>query len=262
MSYTTLMSSDQKVKSRFWARQFSGKVTTTQLIFDVTVGVVAPFLCFVFDPIVFNDSFGGPPFIPALSHLKLLVYSFSGLAIITLSLWLILRGRSGRLNAIIAGVLLTGSLFSLLIGVLILPLSLLGLIVLIGVFGFTPFLVAFVYLRNGVRALNTAKPLLDRPQLASLLLLGAVLIITPPVIAHWQVNRIVTQSMNDLLTGDAHAAESATERLRYLGWAADLDRVVTRYSAETDQTKKDTLAKAYRELTGKDIRSRQTILMD
>jgi hypothetical protein len=35
-SYTTLMSSDGKVTSGFWARQFSNKVTTTQLIFDVS----------------------------------------------------------------------------------------------------------------------------------------------------------------------------------------------------------------------------------
>ncbi len=259
MSYNT----QRKVRSRFWARQFSNDVTTTQLIFDVVFGVVAPFLCFVFDPIVFNNGFGGTPFSPDLARFKLLVYLFSGLAIITLSLWLILRGRSGRLNAIIAGVLLSGSFFSLLIGILILPLSILGFILLlIGIFGFTPFLVAFVYLRNGVRALNTAKPLLDQPQLAASLMLGAVLVIAPSVIAHRQVSRIGTQSMNDLLTGDAHAAESATERLRYFAWTVDLDQVVWRYSGETDQTRKATLAKAYREITGNDITGRQMALLD
>ena len=127
------------MRSRFWARQFSNDVTTNQSIFDVVFGVVAPFLCFVFDPIVFNNGFGGTPFSPDLARFKLLVYFFSGLAIITLTLWLILRGRSGRINAIIAGVLLSGSFFSLLIGILILPLSILGLILaLIGIFGFTP----------------------------------------------------------------------------------------------------------------------------
>jgi hypothetical protein len=252
----------RKQETRFWPRQFSNHVTTPQLIFDVVVGAIAPILCYIFDPIVFNDSFGGPPAIPVFVRLKLLVYLFSGLAIITLVLWLILRGRRSRLNATIAGILFSGAFFSLLIGVLIFPLSLLGLMVLIGVFGFTPFLVAFVYLRNGVRALNAAKPLLDKPQMASLLLLGAVLVIGPPVIAHWQVSRIVTQSMNDLLTGDAHAAESATARLRKFSWAADLDQVVWKYSRETDQTRKDILGKAYREITGHDIRSRQTFLLD
>ena len=258
MSYKT----QSKVRSRFWSRQFSNEVTTTQLIFDVVFGVVAPFLCFVFDPIVFNNGFGGTPFSPDLAPFKVLVYFFSGLAIITLSLWLILRGRNDRLNAVIAGVLLSGAFFCVLIGVLILPLSLLGLMVLVGIFGFTPFLVAFVYLRNGVRALNTSKPLLDQAQLASSLLLGAILIIGPSVIAHRQVNRIVRQSMNDLLTGDAHAAESATERLRYFSWAADLDQVVWRHSVERDQTRKATLEKAYREITGNDITHRQMVLSD
>ena len=234
-----------KVRSRFWSRQFSNEVTTTQLIFDVVFGVVAPFLCFVFDPIVFNNGFGGTPFSPDLAPFKVLVYFFSGL-----------------LNAVIAGVVLSGAFFCVLIGVLILPLSLLGLMVLVGVFGFTPFLVAFVYLRNGVRALNTSKPLLDQAQLTSSLLLGAVLVICPPVIAHRQVNRIVRQSMNELLTGDAHAAESATERLRYFSWAADLDQVVWRHSVERDQTRKATLEKAYREITGNDITHRQMVLSD
>lgn len=261
MSYTTL-TSDEPKKSRFWARQFSNKVTTPQLIFDVVAGVIAPTLCYIFDPIVFNNNFGGLPFVPALFPYKVLVYFFSGLAMITLTLWLFLRGRSSRLNGIIAGVLLTGAFFSLLIGVLILPLSLLGLVVLIGALGFTPFLVAFVYLRNGVRALNTAKPLLDQPQLASLFLLGAVLVITLSIVAHWQVNRIVTQSMNDLLTGNLMAAESATERLRFLAWAADMDQVVFKYQRETDQTRKAVLGKAYREITGREISGRQMALMD
>lgn len=250
-------------KPRFWSRQFSADVTSPQLTFDVIVGVISPVLCFVFDPVVFNDSFGGVPFTPDLPRFKVLVYLFSGLLIGTLSVWLILRDRcGGALNAIISGILLSGFFFSLVIGVLILPLSLIGLVVLIGILGFTPFLVAFVYLRNSVRAFNAAKPMLERPVLNALFLLGTVLVITPSALAHWQINRLITQSMNDLLKGDARAAESAAARLRYVSWAANLDQVVRTYISEKDQTRKATLAKAYREITGKDIDRRKAPLLD
>ncbi len=249
-------------KPRFWARQFSGNVTSSQLTFDVIVGVIAPVLCYVFDPIVFKSDLGAP-FTPGLSRFKLLVYLFSGLLILTLSLWLILRDRtSGALSAVISGILLSGSCFSLVIAILILPLSLVGLFLLIGIFGFTPFLVSFVYLRNSVRAFNAAKPVLERPVLNALVMLGTVLVITPSAFAHWQINRLVTQSMNNLLKGDARAAESATETLRYVSWAADLDQVVRTYINETDPARKETLAKAYRDITGEDIAKRQFVLMD
>jgi hypothetical protein len=60
----------------------------------------------------------------------------------------------------------------------------------------------------------------------------------------------------------AHAPQSATARLRKFSWAADLDQVVWKYSRETDQTRKDILGKAYREITGHEIRGRQTFLLD
>lgn len=244
------------VKPTFWRRQFLDNVTTPQVIFDVSLGIVLPILCFLFDPIVFTSSFGGGLFPPDLFQYKFLVYLFSTLSILTLSLWLILRSRTGLLSGIIAGILLSGSVCSLLIGILILPLSILGLLVLIGVFGFTPFFTSFVYLRNSVRAFNAAKTHLSQPKLSALLLLGALLAIGPPVMAHWQINRRITESMNALLRGDIHSAESATQRLRYVGWAVDLDQLVWAYAKETDQTRKDNLARAYKEITGKDIQTR------
>lgn len=258
-----MLLTQSEVNPRFLSRQFSNNVTVPQTVFDILFGVVAPILCFVFDPIVFKGGYGLRPFDQALSRFALLVYLFSALSIITLSLWLILAGRSSSLNAVIAGVLLTGSAFSLVIGIIILPLSIIGLLLLfIGIFGFIPFFTAFVYLRNGIRAVRTARPLAGPLELTAMVLLGAVLSITPSVVAQWQINRTVTQSMNELLTGDAQAAHSATQKLRYFAWATDFDPVVLAYSRETDQTRKETWAKAYREITGEDIEARLAIVMD
>src|SRR5262245_23791254 len=167
-----MLRTQSEVKPRFFARQFSDKATSHQSAFDILFGIVAPILCFVFDPIVFKNSFNLLPFEEGLSRFALFVYLFSALAIITLALWLILAGRSSSLNAIIAGVLLAGAACSLVIGILILPLSLLGLFFMfIGIFGFIPFFTAFVYLRNGVRAVRAATRLAGQPQLTAMVLL-------------------------------------------------------------------------------------------
>ena len=262
MNNLSLNQREEKEGPGFWPRQFSSNVTSQQTIFDVVVGAVAPILCFICDPVVFKNNLGFAPFNLDLSPFKLFVYFFSGLSILTLLLWLKLRDRSGELSAVIAGILLSGAVGSLIIGIIILPLTMFGLLILIGILGFIPFVVSFVYLRNAIRAFKTAKPLVTRPQLMRSCLLGAILVVGPPALAHWQISRMVTQSMNDLMTGDVNTAEWATQRLRYVGWAADLDQVVWAYSTEADQTKKEALAKAYKEITGKDITNRLMILSD
>lgn len=250
-------------KVGFWSRQFSSDVTLPQSIFDFVVGVIAPILCFVFDPIVFNDGFGLALAPQPLARYKLFVYLFSALSIVTLSLFLTQRIKSGPLTAIIAGILLSGALCSLVIGIIILPFSVLGLIFFfIGILGFTPFLTAFVYLRNGVRAVNTAKLLLVQPKLRAMLVLGGVLVISPCLLLQVQIERVIAQSINDLLRGDLQSARVATKNLRYLAWTTELDEIVLAYSRETDAARRESLANAYRELAGKDIETRLAILRD
>ena len=250
-------------KVGFWSRQFSSNVTSAQLIFDVIVGVIAPILCFIFDPIIFNDSLNLELAPHPIARYKLFVYLFSAVSIVTLSLFLTQKIKSGRLRAIIAGILLSGALCSLAIGIIILPFSVLGLIFFfIGILGFTPFLTAFVYLRNAVRAVNAAKPVLAQRKLMAMLALGGVLVSGPCLLLQVQIERVVTQSMNDLLRGDIQAAQSATENLRYFAWTPELDEIVLAYSRETDATRRESLAKVYLELTGSDIENRLAKLRD
>lgn len=245
----------------FWSRQFSSNVTSPQLTVDVVLGVIAPILCYIFDPVVFNNSFGLDPH--PLARYKLFVYLFSALSIVTLSLFLTQRIKSGPLTAIVAGILFSGALCSLVIGIIILPYSVLGLIFFfIGILGFIPFFTAFVYLRNAVRALNQAKPVFAAPKLTALLVLGGVLVIGPCMLLQVQIKRVVTQSMNDLLRGDIQSAQAATENLRYFAWTTELDEIVLAYSIATDPTRRESLAKAYRELTGGDIDNRLARLRD
>ncbi len=140
----------------FWRRQFAEQATRSQRRFDVAFGLFMPVLCFVFDPIVFRDWHieDGGVYERAQSY----AYTVGTLEMVALAAWL-LRGRgAGRPPAALGGVLFAGGLFSLAVGVAILPFSLLGLILLVGVFGFTPFATAVVYLRNGWRAAALGRP--------------------------------------------------------------------------------------------------------
>ena len=68
---------------RFWRRQFMPSTTHAQVVFDVLFGIVAPVLCFVFDPIVFQSGFG-PALFPELGPF---VYMVSAIEISVLILF-------------------------------------------------------------------------------------------------------------------------------------------------------------------------------
>jgi len=72
-------------------------------------------------------------------------------------LWLCWPTLHRRAAAILAGVMFVGSAASLLLGIMLLPFSLVGLMVVIGVLGFSPFLVSGIYFRNAVRAYRAAR---------------------------------------------------------------------------------------------------------
>jgi hypothetical protein len=168
----------------FWRRQFGEHVTPTQRHFDVAFGLVLPVLCFVFDPVVFKGRlFDGPAFYQSF---QFYTYTLSAMELVALAAWLFKFGVGGRPPAALGGMLLAGGVFSFMLGVLILPLSLLGLILFVGVFGFTPFFTAVVYLRNGWRAANPGRSGDGlRAGAAAAFALGFVLALGVPALAHF-----------------------------------------------------------------------------
>ena len=248
-------------KASFWRRQYASEVTTPQVAYDLIFGVVFPILCFIFDPIVFAADASRFEIIP-VSQYKWFVYLFSALSIITLVVWMLANRFVKSGGGIIAGILLSAAACSFVIGIVILPLSLLGLMFVIGVLGFIPFFTAFVYLRNGIRALNITEPLVSRPALVGTLLFGALLVLGPPYAAHASINYMVTQAINDLTSADPVAVDHAVRRLKWIGWSGDTDELVWAYSREQDQARRQNLARAYKEITGNDIDTRLAILRD
>lgn len=142
---------EPKPPQGFWRRQFTGDPTPRQDSFDRWFGVALPVACFVFDPLIFQ---GWMLEEGLLQDFRLFVYLVSAIEIGMLLCWFTFRRDLATFAAPFAGVFLAGGLFSLLIGIIISPFSVLGIMWVIGLAGFTPFFTAVVYLRNGVRAMR------------------------------------------------------------------------------------------------------------
>jgi hypothetical protein len=235
-------------------RQFEGPPTPAQTKFDIAFGVVLPVACFVFDPFVFKSFDGGGR--GELERLQFFTYALSALEMTALGVWLAARGRLGEWASAAGGVLLAGALFCFAIGVVLLPFSLLGLILIIGVLGFMPFFTGFVYLRNGVRAVRLARnPLSFRANFLGSLVVGAVIVFSLPALANAGVSGFVNASVETLIAGrELSPFEWGALRAASLFTAAEFDRLAQAYAGETDPARKARLESVYRELMGADVR--------
>ncbi len=248
-------------KRVFWRRQFAKEATRAQTIFDCIVGLALPYVCLYFDPIVFRGGIGGGA---VLGKFQLFAYAVIVLETLTLGMWLTVA-RSEAWARGVGGVLMAGGLFSLVVGILILPFSLIGLMFGIGVMGFIPFLTALVYLRNGLRAFKRSDEFMDLGALFAPLMLGAAFVLGTPAMIQWGVSEVISHSINDVLKGAPQQAATATNRLRLANWIAtdvNFDSIVLAYEHETEPSRRMRLAQAYKDITGNDIERRLRILAD
>lgn len=252
----------------FWRRQFADAPTPAQRKFDVTFGVVAPTLCLVLDPLVFR---GGVPVLGGgalYEDFQFYAYTISAVEMVALCAWMcVARGGGGR-PAALAGMLLAGAAFSLLVGLAILPYSVIGILFfLVGLLGFVPFLTAFVFLRNAWRAAATlGRGAVGSPARAALALAcGFVFALGAPAVAQVSLTNEVEAAMADVRAGRG----LSPRRLRALRVAAAAsgsaayDGLVWEYDGERDPARRARLARAYAEITvGGDIERRLAILRD
>jgi len=260
MSLNTASESINPEKRFFWRRQFAADRTEVQQIFDVVFGLIAPILCFYFDPIVFKGQFVGES---NLQSYQLFAYGVTAVEVSVLAVWLLFGTRLGGWSKLVGGVLISGAVFSAAIGVAILPLSIIGLILVIGIFGFIPFITAFVYLRVGWRALKTEERTAPASW-ASALLIGAILSLGIPAMLSLYVSRTASRSVDVILHGSPQQAQVALAQLRRLPLIPrqNLEPLVQAYMIEQDSKRKATLKDSYRLLAGEDIDQRIAIIND
>jgi hypothetical protein len=166
-------------KRGFWRRQFQPEPTSKQRVFDWAFGVVLPVLCFAADPVVFKGGMGNA----FLGEYTPFAYTLAFVSIAAMIVWLGWGKHFRFANAIFSGLFAVGGLVSLLVGLALLPVSLLGLIVLIGALGFTPLFTSVIYLRNSYRAFLSAEKTSSPPLVRhTFFLVGLLSLVIPYLI--------------------------------------------------------------------------------
>jgi hypothetical protein len=177
----------------FWKRQFNAEPTIRQRVFDVIFGIIAPILALIFDPVVFKGI--GNCIAPSalLGGYSVFAYTAIGLGTLWFLVWTIAGTRLSPLSALFSGVFLIGAMFALGIGVLVLPFSLFGLTIIIGLLGFLPFVTALIYLRTSYQALHVAREKSQStPRIIASAAFGVILILSLPVLAWQQTTKIIS----------------------------------------------------------------------
>jgi hypothetical protein len=142
-------------------------------------GVVGPAVCLVLDPVVFQGGYDGRPI---LHSVRAFCYAFMGIEMALFTAWLWLGDAFRPAAHLVAGALRVGALFAVCVGLMLLPLSVFGLLLVIGALGFTPFLTAYAYLVQGGRAARLSGQTTMGVRALALELVGAALAVGPPVV--------------------------------------------------------------------------------
>lgn len=204
----------QKMKTSFWQRQFQAEPTDGQKSFDTMFGIVLPIVCFFFDPIVFRTGgFGGA----LAGEYKPFAYLLSFVSIMALLAFKLWGEKLKWLNGLLSGLFAAGATVSLIVGIVLFPFSIMGLIIFIGILGFTPLFTAFVYWRNAVRAHKTALPILGRALSARMMILAALFSLTIPAV----LNANIQKQLEIMKTGNAQEIRRAAQNLKYVAPLAD-----------------------------------------
>jgi len=242
-----------EIPKKFWVRQFQEQPTMTQKRFDWIFGVVMPTVCIFFDPFVFANRWD--TWSTLLGTFRPFVYLLSFFSILLMAAWLLWRERLGGLSAVIAGVFVVASLTSLAIGVVLLPFSLVGLIVLIGVLGFTPLFTSVIYLRNSVRAFRSAKIALTRNTLIYSAAVAGIFALVVPYV----VNVEIVRSLERIKYGDAQTVRAEGRKLQFVAPLVDASELQMDYwrmpREARDTEKAHALEEVYYDLRGKNIQS-------
>jgi hypothetical protein len=168
----------------FWKRHFLDPPTRGQRLFDGVAGVWLPLFCLYLDPVVFtHQSIGDSSDAQGLlASSRAFAYLLVGLQTALLTVWILCPRRLSGPAGLLAGAFFVGALFSVWVGYRIFFISLVGLaFALLGSLGFTPLFTAFIYTRNGVRALLAVRSSWGWPPAAVSALLGAGLAFAFPL---------------------------------------------------------------------------------
>lgn len=246
---------DAAKRISFWQRQSTLTPTNKQQVFDIILGIILPIACLVFDPIIFKS---GTLNDGLLSKINLFAYTFCAVEILTLIGWLLFGKALKNIKAvgeIVAGILYSGAICSLILALLMTPISVVGLIILIGIFGFTPYFSAFTYLRQGRRIFKNSSNIVPEKRIL-LVIVGIIVSLIIPFMVHMTIKVPINRSLNIILKNDKAHTEEAIKTLKRYRTLANTRAIYLAYHSYQNRENKDlreSLAYAYKEITGEDL---------
>jgi hypothetical protein len=235
----------------FWTRQFQLPGTPAQRRFDLIFGIVAPVVCVLLDPAIFRPFAGGSWF---LRHLRLLAYLEIAISLAALAYYQL----TNRASSFLAGALCGGAVFAFALGAAIFPMTLIGMLFLIGVFGLTPFFTSFVYLRNAVRCWRVCEARSSRPVGMVPAICGFILILAFPTGVQKAVFHYGDRALNAVQSDSDFP--KAVRTLKWLHY--DTDEIAFTYQKTNDAAKRERLARAFVAITGETVQERLMQLND
>ena len=215
---------------------------------DVAGGILLPALCVYLDPFVFSTTGEGPTLDgPSLGRYGVFAYGeiFLGMTAFVLYRWL------HCVSPFLSGILLAGSAFAFCIGFILLPYSIIGLIFLIGVLGFSPFVSCFAFARGYVRLNQLALAQQTQKRVSLKTAIGVLFAFALPLGAQLTVNNMVAQAVQHVLSGDTSIEERRL--LRHVSWVVNLEPLVNAYREEQDDGKRKVFAEVFTDITGRNI---------
>lgn len=219
-------------------RRFLGRPSTAWAI-----GVVLPLAMLLLDPTVFRGGEGMRPFLGGARPFGYAAIA-AGMALTAVDL------LSRRGKAAVAGALAAAALFSAGLGLLLLPLSAIGLLAMgIGLLGFSPFLCAAVLGYRACSAFGGA-PLRHRTAHAAL---GFGLFFIGCAGTQSVADGVWDRAVAEIRSDDPRASLAGAERLRRWSVLLDADGLADAWRAEPDLAKKERIAAAYLRLTGRSL---------
>lgn len=239
----------ENASTGFWSRQFQIDATHKQRVFDWLFGVIVPVVCFAFDPIVFKGRFESG----LLGAFRPFAYILSFASIMAMMAWLLWGARLKWLNGFLSGLFGVGGIISFSLGIILLPWSLMGLIILIGALGFTPFFSSVIYLRNAVRAYRAAVPFFERRVLISTFLLAALY----SVVISATINIEIRKELDRMRFGNEAVIREGAAKLKLVRFLVEPDPLARAYyrlpERERTSDRAMALAKGFKELSGANI---------
>jgi hypothetical protein len=234
--------------SGFQEGLFAEESSIKRTIFDWAFGAIVPLICVAADPIVFRHDGD------LLAAYRPFAYLLSFISILAMAAWLLWGPKLKWLAAPVSGLFYVGGAISLLVGLVLLPFSIFGIMFSpISLLGLTPLFSAVVYIRHGRRAYNASLLTLEDPTAWRAAFLAGLFSFVIPYVINVQIVRAV----NEISTGDVNTIRRETAKLKFVAPLADLGPVLKLHRrfevAEKESPRAQEFANAYREIRGLEI---------